>query len=88
MKLMTCHIVRQLTVCDACDGLINKAALVKGYGAELCQVCAIRRAGGLAAFMKMYPNPEVWRKLTLGTVGVEGMRKLLTALIKAEGSRS
>jgi hypothetical protein len=78
---MNSHDVRQLTVCDVCDGLLNKKDVIKGYGAAICEVCAIRRAGGLDAFTKMYP-PSEWKKLTLGTVGSSGMRKLLGMLAK------
>lgn len=80
---MNSHNVRQLTVCEVCDVLLNKKDVIRGYGAAICEMCAIRRAGGLAAFTKMYP-PSEWKKLTLGTVGVSGMRRLLALLAKIE----
>lgn len=73
---MNAHDVRRLRVCDVCSGLLDKSAVIEGYGAKLCGACAIKRAGGLGAFMTMYPQSE-WKKLDLATVGATGMQMLL-----------
>ena len=79
---MRAHDVRRLRACDVCCALVDKDCAIVGYGAPLCGVCAVRRAGDISKFMATYPISE-WKKLTLGVVGVSGMRKLLIAIREA-----
>ena len=78
---MNAHDVRRLRVCDVCDTLHDRDDMLTKFG-DLCQVCALRRSGGITGFMAMYPVDD-WKRLQLGVVGVKGMQTLLTAIRKA-----
>ena len=75
---MKAHDVRRLMVCEVCGALGDKDAFIVGYG-TLCPKCAIARAGGVNGFTEMYPVSE-WEKLTLESLGVPAMRRLLDKL--------
>ena len=82
---MRAHDVRRLRACDVCSELADKDEIIVGQGATLCGRCAIRRAGGLEQFMAKYPFSE-WAKLTMDTVGVVGMKKLLARFAPAHAA--
>ena len=72
---MNAHDVRRLRVCDVCNRLVDKDAVLDRYG-NLCGACAVRRAGSIRAFVLAYPM-EQWGRLTIGDIGAANMKKLL-----------